>query len=175
MEEDPDEVVAHVGLEHSPGRKGARAARDDDLADLELLGQPCRVHRAGAAERDERVLTRVDPLLDGDRSHRVGHARVDHLQDALGKGGVLDAELARQRRERALRGVLVELHLPAEEVGRVEPSQKEVCVGDGRLRATAAVASGTRVGSSALWSHAQAASLEPGERAAACADRVDVD
>ena len=56
--EAPNHVVAHVRLQHAPGREGARAPGNDHLADLELLGKPDGVHRAGSAERDEGVLAR---------------------------------------------------------------------------------------------------------------------
>ena len=88
---------------------------------------------------------------------------------------MLEADLRRDRGERALRRVLVERHPAAEEIARVEPAQEEVGVRDGGLRPAAAVAGRTRVGSGALRSDAQASRLEPRERAAAGADRVDVD
>ena len=73
------------------------------------------------------------------------------------------------------RGVDVERHLAAGEVRRVDAAEHEVRVGHGRLRAAAAVAGGAGVGPGALRPDAQAAGLGVGERAAAGADRVDVD
>ena len=134
------------------------------------------VHRAGAAEGDERVVARVDALLDGDRPHRVGHVRVDDREHPLGERGRRPSPSSpRPSASASLRRALVELHPAAEEVARVEPAEEEVRVGDGRLRAAAPVAGGAGIGAGALRPDAQAARLEPGERAAAGADRVDVD
>ena len=70
---------------------------------------------------------------------------------------------------------LVERHPAAEEVPRVEPAEEEVGVRDRRLRPAAAVAGRARIRSGALRPDAQATRLEPRERAAPRADRVDVD
>ena len=170
-----NDVVAHVRLQHPPGGERARAPGHDHLADLELLREPDGVHRAGAAERDEGEVARVDPLLDGDRPHRVRHLRVDDREHPLGELGRPEPDLAPRPSERALGRALVERHPAAEEVARVEPAEEEVRVGHGRLRSAAPVAGRARIGAGALRPDAQAARLEPGERAAAGADRVDVD
>ena len=88
---------------------------------------------------------------------------------------VLEADLAGHGLERTLGRGLVERHPAAEEVARVEPAEKEVGVRHGRLRPAAAVARGAGSGAGALRPDAQAAGLQPGERAAAGTDRVDVD
>ena len=64
----------------------------------------------------------------------------------------------------------------AEEVVGVDAAEHDVRVGDGRLGAALAVADGRGVGARALRADAQrAARVEPGDRAAAGADREDLD
>ena len=149
---------------------------DDHLADLEFLGERHRVHRPGAAIGEEREVARVDAAADGDGADRVGHAGVDDVEDALrhrlGRKAERCGDLRRPpwsaRRQ-------VERHPAAGEVRGVDAAEHGVGVGDRRLGAAAAVAgrAGDRAG--ALRPDADMAALEPGERAAAGADDVDVD
>ena len=60
-----------------PGERGHEHRRA-----AELLGEPGRVHRAGAAVGDQRELARVAALLGRDRAQRAVHARVRELVDA---------------------------------------------------------------------------------------------
>ena len=90
-------------------------------------------------------------------------------------GGVADAELVAERLHGGARGLEVEAHAPAGEVRLVDAAEQQVRVGHRRPRPAAAVARGPGVGARALGADAQAAGLGVGERAAAGADRVDVD
>ena len=77
--------------------------------------------------------------------------------------------------DRALGGRDVELHLPAEEILRIEHAEHEVGVGRRRLGAAAAVAGRARIGAGAARPDAQLAEFDRGDAAAAGADRIDVD
>ena len=133
------------------------------------------MHRTRAAERHEREVARLDPLLDGQRADRLRHLGVRHVADALGQLARLEPQLAAQLRDRRARRLDVERHRAAREAALVHAAEHEVGVGDGRPRAAAAVARGSRVGAGALRPDAQAARLGVGQRAAARPDRVDVD
>ena len=129
------QLVLHVGLEHAPGREGAGMDGDDHLADLEFLRQRHRVHRPGAAIGEEREVARVDAAADGDGADRVGHPRVDDVEDALRHR--LGVERPRRRgdlRDRLLRQRQVQRHPPAGEVRRVDAAEHGVGVGDRRAR-----------------------------------------
>ena len=167
----PARVLADLRLQHPPRRERAGEAGDEDLADLELLGEEDRVHRAGPAERDEREVARLDPLLDGQRADRLRHLRVDDVAHALGQVRRRESELVAEVRERALRSIPVERHLPAREVGRVDAPEQQVRVRDRDPRAAAPVAGGAGVGAGALGPDAQAARLRVGQRAASGARR----
>ena len=70
----------------------------------------------------------------------------------------------------------VERHAAAEQAARREPPEHEVGVGDGRLGAAAAVAGRARLRAGALRPDLQQpVAVEPGDRAAAGADRIDVE
>ena len=70
----------------------------------------------------------------------------------------------------------VERHAAAEQAARREPAEHEVGVGDGGLCAAAAVAGRARLRARALRADLhQPVAVEPGDRAAAGADRVDVE
>ena len=78
--------------------------------------------------------------------------------------------------DRAHGRLAVEPHLPAEEAGLVEEAEHEVGVGGRRLDAAAPVAGRPGRGTSALGPHLeQPALVDSSDRAAAGADRVDVD
>ena len=72
-------------------------------------------------------------------------------------------------------GFAIELHPSAEEVIRLEVAQHQIGVGAGRQLAAAAVARWPRLGTGALWTHAeQAAIVDPADRSTAGADGVNV-
>ena len=133
------------------------------------------MHRPGAAERDEREVPRLDPLLDRDRADRLRHLGVDHVADPLGHDFRLEVQFVGESRYGVVRGVDVERHPAARERVGLDAAEHEVGVGDGRLGAAAPVTGRTRIGAGALWADAKPARLGIGDRAASGADRVDVD
>ena len=99
------------------------------------------MHRSGAAERDEREVTRVDAALHGDDADRGGHVRVHDVVDGARRVGDVDAERVGDatRQIASRRGVGREHHATGEAAG-IEVAEQEVGVGDGRIGAAAPVA-----------------------------------
>ena len=94
--------VAPLVAEREPERReDARRLGDEHRPDLELLRQRAGVQRAGAAERDEREVARVEAALDRDDPQRREHLGVDDRDHVLRRRA--------DRRERPLGGVAVEL------------------------------------------------------------------
>ena len=119
------------------------------------------MQRPGAAERDEREVARIEPLLDRDDAQRAHHLRVHDVDHA---GGV-DAS------QRSLGGLRVELD-PAGQ-GRRQAPEEKIRVGHRRPGTAPPVAGGPGIGTRALRADAQRSALvEPDDRAAACADGV---
>ena len=152
---------------------GGTSTRGISSSSAMLAGE----ERAGAAGGDERELARVVAAADRVELDRLGHPELLDLQRA--ERGLLNRHPERvgERLHRRARELDVELHLAAEQaaVGS-QPAQQELRVGRGRLRAAAAVAGGARVGARGLRADAEDAALvDVGDRAAAGADRVDVD
>ena len=138
-------------------------------------GEQGGVHRAGAAERDQREVARLDALLDRDRPDRLRHLRVDDVaacprRAASGSSPSSSREPAtaawppRRRASSARRGSL-----------RVEAAEHEVRVGHRRLACRRGRS--RRARDRRRRSRARRAARRPRrrERAAAGADRVDVD
>ena len=77
----------------------------------------------------------------------------------------------------ALRAKLfIQRHAAAEQAARREAPEHEIRVGDSGLLATTAVTGRTRLRARALRADLhQPVAVEPGDRAAACADRIDVE
>ena len=91
------EVAAAVGHRQPQRRQHAGSARAQHPPDLELLGDPGGVHRAGAAERHQRVLARIDAALDGDDAQRSHHLAVCDPHDPLGGLLGIEPELRAER------------------------------------------------------------------------------
>ena len=86
------------------------------------------------------------------------------------------AERVGHRLQRGGIGSDVELHVAAEEVAGVEHAEREIGVGDGRLRAAAAVACRAGIGARRFGSDLQQAELVDARQAAAArADLHEVD
>ena len=176
LERGPDGVVAQVG-DQQPDRRGdAGMRRHDDLRHAQHVGHFRAMQRARAAERHQRIVARVDALLDGARADGIGHVGVDHGDHAFGRLAVAHLQLARQLADHPARRHLVERHPAAQEVLRIEPAQHDIGVGHGGPGAAAAV--GGRAGHGAGRARADlegAGLVEMGDRAAAGTDRVHVD
>ena len=77
------------------------------------------VQGAGAAERDEGEVARIDAALDGDHAERVDHVVVRELDDGVrGPSSRLDPERARRAGPTASRELDLQRDLAAAEVVR---------------------------------------------------------
>ncbi len=160
----PHVVAPLVARDEAERREDAGRLRHEHLATAELLRERARMQGAGAAERDDREVPRVVAALDRDDAQRPKHLGVD---DA-------DHRVRVDRPHRTLRGVAIEPQA-ARELLR-QPPEQQVRVGHRRQRASVAIAGRTGKGARALGSQAQRpARVDPGDRAAAGADRVQVD
>ena len=127
----------------------------------------------GAAERDQRGARGVVAALDRHDAQRLNHRVHRDGDDAL--GGLLGRAHA-EALERGARGVEVEPQVGGDRRRGRQAAEHEVGVGDRGLLAAAAVAGRAGVGARALRPDAQRpAAVDPRDRAAAGADRVDVD
>ena len=155
----------------------ARTRRNDRRPGAEQARQRIRMQRPRAAESDQRVVARIVALLDGDEPQRPDHVLVDDVVDAL--GGVLDrfAERLRDLADRFRGELAVELEIAAEPLHRGQVAEHDIRVGDGRLRAAAAVCCRSRIRAGGLRADAQRFRQLRHVRdgAAARADRADVD
>ena len=123
---------------------------------------------------------RIEPAIDRDQLHLVGHVLVGRLDDGVGGNlrrlGRLRAQRLSdclQRRDRRLR---LEGDLAAEEIVGIEAAEDEIGVGHGRLRAALAVADRPGIGAGAARSDLeQPALVDPGDAAAAGAERGHID
>ena len=176
LERGADGVVAQVADQQADRGGDAGMRRHDHLGDAQHVGDLGAMQRTGAAERHQRVVARIDALLDGAGADGVGHVGVDHGDHALGRLAVGHAELARQLADHAPRRHLVERHAAAQEVAAVEAAQHDVGVGHGGAVAAAAVGGRSRHGAGRARPDLEGAGLvDEGDRAAAGADRVHVD
>ena len=154
----------------------AARGRDQDAPDPELVGQVGGVQRAGAAERQQREGARVQPALHGHDAQRADHLGVGHADDPVRAFLGAQAELAREPLDRARAPLRRRARTPLSGRRGVEPAQHQVRVGDRRLAAAAPVGGGPGLRARRARPHAQrAAAVAPADRAAAGADRVDVD
>ena len=106
----------------------------------------------------------------------VDHVVVAGGVDRVGRLDQADAERRGDSFHRLLGERPLEPHAAAEEIVRVDDAEHDVGVGHGRLAAAGAVAGWARHGAGALRPDVeQAARIDPGDRAAAGADRTHVD
>ncbi len=121
--------------------------------------------------------TRVDTALDRHHAQRAEHLRLGHAHDALGARVQGEPQLGRQRRDaraRPQRGPGG--HPPASGASAGSRPEQQVRVGDRRPLPAAPIAGGAGLGARRGRADAQrAAGVAPGDRAAAGADRVDVE
>ena len=166
-----------VGDQQAHGGGRARAHGDQHGGDFELRGEAVGVDGTGPAEGHEDEVPRVVSTLDRDSPERADHGVVGDLHDTEGHLDHVQAERVRALLLDDPPGrVLVEAHLAAEEVVRIEAMQDQVRVRDGGLGSSFPVARGGRIGAGAPRSHPQhAARVHPRDGATARADLDQVD
>ena len=124
----PDLVAPRVARDEAERGENAGSVGDEHLRASELVRERTGVQRPGPAEGDEREVTRVVALLDGDDPQGAEHFRVDDVDD-VGRVDRPEGTLGRRS---------VELE-PAGKA-RGEPAEEQVGIGHRRLLPAAAVA-----------------------------------
>ena len=148
----------------------------DHLRHPQRRGHRGAVQRAGAAEGDQREAPRIDAALHGQDADGVGHLFVHQVDDRRRRLLHAHAERTAQLLHRAVGRRGIEPHLAAEEEAGIQAAEHHVGVGDGDLLTALAVADRAWRRTGALRSDPQhAAGIDPGDRAAAGADRAQVD
>ena len=173
-------VVPHVG-DHAAQRRGDAGEARHQRA---RRARPRGSARRHAARRRRRTasgvkLLRIVPALDRDEAQRAGHAGIGDAQDRLGRPRGVEAERAARPAAsiaRAAASTSSRASLPP--IGRsalIRPSTTLASVTVGRV-AAGAVADRARHGARALRPDLQQpAGIHPRDRAAARADRGDLD
>ena len=118
-----------------------RAERRQERGRAERQRDPIGVHRPRAAEGEEREAVRVFAALQRMDARGVGHVLVGDLVNAPGRLLDRHAQLVGDLLlDRPPRAVDIQLHAPAEEVGRVKIAEDQIGVGHRRLGSAAPVA-----------------------------------
>ena len=171
------EIRLQVVDQHAHCAQHARRGWHQHAGDAKMPCDGGRMHRPGAAERDQREIAGIEPALDRYKAHRVRHIGIRHGNNRRRRDHDLD--LLRLRyiafdgrigtrsvyRERA-----------AEQELRIQAPEHDVGIGDGRALAAMAVARGPRPRAGAVRADVQqAAGIEPGNAAAARADGMHVE
>ncbi len=147
--------------DQAEGGEDPGCGRDEDRVHPQLLCEGTRMERPGTAERDEREVARIQPLLDGDDPQRPHHLGVDDLDDC---GRI---QLAERKRSR----IGVEHEAAGQRRGQA--TEQEIRIGHGRLLSAEPVAGGAGCRSRALGADSQrAARVQPHDRAASRSHRV---
>ncbi len=134
------------------------------------------MHRPAAAKSDQDKIARVVSPPDRNQLQGVDHIGVcdaDHPHRRLLNA---DGERVSDRPHGRLSLFLIQGNFTPQEIVRVNAPGNYVGVGDGRLVAAPSVAGRSRVCTRAHGAHPQGARLvDPGDRAASCADLDDID
>ena len=126
---------------------------------------------------EQREAARIDAALDRHLADGVGLVPVGDLDDAVGEllGAHRAGQPLRQRRRARARARRIERDAAADQ-GRRDAAEHEIGVGDGRLGAAARIAHRPGLGAGAARADLEMAfAADPGDRAAAGADGLDVD
>ncbi len=128
------------------------------------------MERPATPERDERALPGIDSPFDAHASQGTSHRCIDDGNDGFGGCLTTRPDTRRERIDRRDRAVDVELDtITHRRAGDV--AQRDVGVGDGRLRAPAMERDRTGPSPRAAWAHAERSSvIHPRQAAAASGD-----
>jgi hypothetical protein len=150
--------------------------RHDDARDAGLARERSRVDGPGTAVGDQGEFAQVVAALHRDEPERSLHVGVGHLDHRVGRVDEREAEAALDRLERPLGARAIELDRAAVDPLRVQIAEDQVRVAHGGLGAAQAVASRAGNGAGAPRPDLErAGGVDPGDRAAARADRLDGD
>ena len=87
------------------------------------------MHRARAAECQQREVARIETALDRDHANRALHIGVDHADDSARCRQARWSSSDVPARDKRAPPVGMELHLPAQEILRDQPARDKVRVG----------------------------------------------
>ncbi len=133
------------------------------------------MHRARAAEREQREVARIVAALDRDHANRALHVGVDDANYAARRRSRIGFHLAREPRHGVRGAIRIELHPAAEEIRSDQTARDQVGVGHG-TQIAAAVACGTGIGARAVGPDLErAAGVDPRDRTTTGTDGVNVD
>ncbi len=172
-----DVIGAPIDGQETEGRKVAGIGRHDASLHADQLHHRWRLRRAGTAERQQRELAWIDAALDRHLPDGVGLIPIGDLDDAPGQLLRRHAagQFRRQRGDTGARALDVK-HDAAADQRRRQPAQHQIGVGDSRLSTAFAVTHRSGFGAGALRADFQMALAgDPGDRAAARADGLDID
>ncbi len=177
-----------VGQPHAIGAEHTGKGMNEDAFHGQRVGDPTRVLPAGAAETVERIFGNVVAALHGYLLDGVGHVLDRDLQEPFrhffrrwrGLGFVFSergGDVAGEFGETIPNLVFVQglIGVKAEElweIGRLDPAQHDVAVGD-RQRPAAAITGRSRIGAGGIGADAVALSVEMQDRAAARGHRMN--
>ena len=154
----------------------SRIGRHDDAFDRQVTCHVGRVQRPSAAEREQRERSGVVAALERNRPDRpddVGAGDTDDTECGLVQ---VELETGGEIGDALLCKTGIDRHPSVQQRLAVEATDQDVRVGDRRVRASLVVARGPRRGAGTLWAHFQeTVDIDPGNRAATGADRVDVE
>jgi len=137
--------------------------------------QLARMHRTGAAEREQRKVARIESALDGDDADGAFHVGVDDANHAVSGGIGRRFHGGREASNRTCGTFGKNLHLAAKKAFRDEPSRDEVSVGDGG-EVAASITRWPRICPGTFRADAQrAARIDTRDRSATGTDGVDID
>ncbi len=172
-----DEIVPEIGDDAAERIGDAGPRRNEDAGDGELARQCHRVQRPGAAKGQKREIARIVAARQRHHTDGARHPIIGDPQDRRSSSLGIETKRAADRLDEPLSHD-VERHLVdhRQQGVVIEPAEHEIGVGDRRLRPAAPETDRTRRRPGALRPNPQQPRLvDARDRAAAGADRVDID
>ena len=171
-------LINHIGTDQPCRAVHRGGQRNDHLPHAQLRRIAAGMHRRRAAESKQHEISRIMAFFYGRLANQIAHVRVgDAVNAARGLHlGHLQAAW-RSSRGSPPASWLVQLHSAAEKIIFIEIAENQIGVGNRRLFAADIVADRTRRCAGALGSDFEQSGfrIDPGDTAAAGADRFDPD
>ncbi len=137
--------MLEIGDQQAQRRENTGAGRDQRGGHAGLGGQAVGVQGAGAAERDQREIARIEAALHRHQPERAHHGGVGDFDNRVRRGDDVEAGRADCVNGSASASD-VEHDVAAEEVMRIEPAEDEIGVGHRRFRPATPVAGRSGIG-----------------------------
>ena len=176
LEDGGHEVCAQVGMQQTVGAQYPRIGRHDDAPDRQI---PCHVgcvQRPRATKREQRKRGGIVAALKRNRPDCPDDVGAGDTDDAERRFVQIEPEAGGEIGDALLGKPGVDRHPSVQQCVAVEATDQDVRVGYRRFRASLVVARGPRGGTGTLRAHLQkAVDIDPSDRAAAGANRVDIE